>query len=201
MPEVYSFLSENTALIVHFSGTPPMPSTWHEPRTYPEDLRNVIRGGAMGGLCCSVVRPGDDFETGGRNACGYVGVIVGLQCKHALVAVDPEDCGSYCNERGFREVAKPTDITVQGLQKTLTDRNSWNEWVVRDYEVLGIFFVKPYLVWRELAAGTSAEVPTSPDAISSTFPEQRSFTFSSEGILQFSGGHYTQVPHSKIYCP
>ncbi len=181
--DVYSFLSENTALIVHFSGVPPMSRTWEDPRPYPEDLQNVIRGGAMGGICCSVVCAGDDFTTNNRNACGNVGVIVGLQCKHSLVAVDPTDCGSSCNKGGFREVNRPSDITVPALQKTLTERSGWNEWVVRDYVVLGIFFIEPYLVWRDAGCGNSAEVASSPEEISSTFPGQRSFTFGSNRDL------------------
>jgi hypothetical protein len=197
--EVHSFLANEVALIVHFSGTPPMPSTWNSPLAYPEDLRTVIHGGAMGGICCSVVRPGDNFGAGVRRACGCVGVIVGLQCKHSLVAVDPDDCGSFCNERGFREVQEPRDITVPELQRTLVERGAWNEWVVRDYNVLGIFFAAPFEVWREKAPALMEDALTSPEEITSTFPGQRIFTFGATGILQFKDGNYTPVPHLEIY--
>jgi hypothetical protein len=105
--DVYSFLRSERALIVHFSGAPPMSDPTDDQVFYPDDLQNVIRGGAMGGICCSVVRPGDCFDhyRDDRHACGSVGVIIGLQNDQSLIGVDPSDCGSMRDEHGNREMS------------------------------------------------------------------------------------------------
>jgi hypothetical protein len=201
--DVYSFLRSERALIVHFSGTPPMPSGIHQPVYYPEDLRAVIRGDAMGGICCSVVRPGDcfDYYRDDRHACGSVGLIIGLQNEQSIIGVDPSDCGSSRNEQGLREMSHPRDITLEALQQTMTERDGWNEWVIRDYVVLGIFVGQPCMIWREDGAGNTGGVCTLAPEIQATFPEQRLLTFGHhDGIAQYAGtAERTSVAHAELY--
>src|SRR5262249_11671848 len=140
--EVYEFLRSRNAFIVHFSGTPKGSGGG---KWFPNDLRHVIEGRAMGGLSSSLVRPGDNFRGFKRNATGSIGVILGLQSKASLVAVDPSDCGSIEDEQGNRTVQNERDITMEDLARTLDARavGDYNEWIIRNYDLLGIFAVPP----------------------------------------------------------
>jgi hypothetical protein len=144
--DVYKFLGQHNALIVHFSGTPKGGGS-NFYYLYPEDLKNVVAKGALSGVCCSVVRPNDEFERQDANATGCIGVVLGLRNKNSLVAADPHDCGSFV-EDGIRKVANERDLTTDDLEKTLADRppGDYNEWVIRDYVVRGIFAARPYRV-------------------------------------------------------
>jgi hypothetical protein len=57
--DVYGFLRRRDALIIHSSG--PKGSEARPERLFPADLRNVIAGGAMGGLSCCVMGARDNF--------------------------------------------------------------------------------------------------------------------------------------------
>ena len=109
--EVYAFLRQKSALIVHFSGTPKGGGSDFD-FLYPDDLKNVIALQAPGGVSCSTVMPGDEFADLGRaNATGCIGTVLGFQSRDSLVSVDPHDCGSYV-ENGVRLVPNERDLTV-----------------------------------------------------------------------------------------
>lgn len=97
LADVHQFLRKHNALIVHFSGAPKGGGIERN-SMFPNDLEHVVEGRAMGGLSCSVVRPGDVFHGFERNATGCIGVVLDLQSKDSLVAVDPHDCGSIEDE-------------------------------------------------------------------------------------------------------
>jgi len=120
--EVYAFLRERNALIVHFSGTPKGAGSNFD-HLYPADLQSVIAGVAMGGLSCSVVCPGDEFEDlDSANATGCIGVVLGLRSGESLVAVDPHDCGSMVGDGNIREARPMPEITVATMERTLNER-------------------------------------------------------------------------------
>ncbi len=210
--QVYEFLGRHRALLVHFSGTPKGAGSNFE-HLYPADLQSVIKHDAASGVSCSAVRPGDefdDFET--ANATGCIGVVLGLQNKHSLVGADPHDCGSRM-EGGVRKVFKERDITIDDLEETFTKRpsGSYNEWVIKDYVVLGIFAAPPFRV-------SVLKVPDYPDDVppwlrdSTPIPgfEQASVaqlirTFPGLPIFSFRDGKIVSltekgpVKHSDIY--
>ena len=193
--DIYKFLESQNALIVHFSGAPPMPSTGNPSQLhYPEDLQNVMNEGAMGGICRSAVRPGDTFGYGTVHACGCVGVVIGLKGEHSLLGVCTDDLGTFCDAQGVRQVPDPKVVTLTDLEWTFSERESWNEWVVRDYTVLGLFLVKPYVVWKD-----SAELEIEPAVIRSTFTGHRYFTFQGNNIHKFEGEKLLTIHHSEIY--
>lgn len=145
--EVHAFLRKHNGLIVHFSGAPKGAGKERgSAHLFPADLRHVINGCAMGGLSCSVVRPGDIFHGFKRNATGCIGVVLDLKADASLVAADPQDCGSSEDEHGNRRVDNERDISFEDLERTFRDRlvDGYNEWVVRDYVVRGIFAMKPF---------------------------------------------------------
>ena len=81
IPSVHDVLREHRALVVHFSSVPPLDNTEHY---FPDDLRHALQNPNMpGGLCCSVVKPGDTPE----NAFGTVGLIFDLSNIDSLIAV------------------------------------------------------------------------------------------------------------------
>jgi hypothetical protein len=131
---------------VHFSGTPKGAGKERgSSHLFPGDLNHVLQGFAIGGLSCSVVWPGDKFSGFDRNATGSIGVVVGFRTDQSLVAAHSEDCGSM-EESGIRIVERERDIDLVDLRRTLDFRTSYNEWVIRDYVVLGLFAATPFEV-------------------------------------------------------
>lgn len=212
--EVYDFLRCYNALIVHFSGDP-KGAGWNRPNhMFPVDLQHVITGNAMGGVSCSVVKPGDNFHTfGKRNALGTVGVILGFQSKQSLVAASHEDCGSYLDEIGRRQVIEK-DIAINDLELTLSQRVHYNEWVVRDYKVLGIFVALPITV-SEMGMPEGAEdvpeavmggeqvisVPKTVEAVGKLLSDADIYTFNHGGIYQLKVKQWVSVDHKNLYIP
>jgi hypothetical protein len=212
--DVYAFLRKRTALIVHFSGAPKGSGVERgSTHLFPADLLHVINRHARGGLSCSVVRPGDVFHGFERNATGCVGVVLGLQSKDSLIAADPTDCGSIEDESGIRSVAKEQDITMTDLARTLDERTGYNEWVIRDYVVLGRFQVPP----REVSILSVFEFPDDMpeylrddtpipdirvvgiDELSKTFAMLTIYTFAGGRICRQVGNDIVPVDHSEIY--
>jgi hypothetical protein len=209
--EVYKFLHERNALIVHFSGTPKGAGKERgSSHLFPCDLHHVLRGLAMGGLSCSVVWPGDKFAGFDRNATGSIGVVVGFRTDQSLVAAHSGDCGSI-EVSGIRIVEHERDIDLADLRKTLDLRTSYNEWVIRDYEVLGIFAATPFEVSVLEIPPYPPEMPdflrdnvpvpniaelTESDLIG-TFTEYPIYTFGQTDIHSLR--EHSPICHSEIY--
>src|SRR5271156_175752 len=114
--DVHEVLHTRKGLIVHFSGAPGAGVT---PIRYPDDLRNVIAGGAMSGVSCSVVMPEDIFSgTGERNAYGTVGTILDLRNGQSLATATRGDGGSPWNGEGDRQFNE-RDLTIEQVEATL----------------------------------------------------------------------------------
>lgn len=135
--EIYEFLNKVSGLVVHFSGCPK--GIGRENNLYPDDLNKIINGHVHGGLSCSLVIPGDNFSADKvtNEAIGAIGVIVGFD-EDGLVAVSPSDCGSYEGDDGVRKIFEK-DIKIEDLKSSLTERQNYNEWVIKQNNVLGIF--------------------------------------------------------------
>lgn len=214
LAEVHEFLRRHNALIVHFSGAPKGSGIERDGHHFPEDLNHVLKGAAMGGLSCSVVVPSDVFHGFDRNATGCVGVVLGLRTKDSLVAVDPGDCGSMEDEEtGIREVMSERDITVADLGRTLSEREGYNEWVVKDYVVLGIFAVPPLEVSIMKPPEYPPDVPMEmrdltpiphivripPEEMTGMFAEQAMYSFIKNAIHCRREGRFYPVAHFEIY--
>src|SRR6185295_14284490 len=99
------------------------------------------------------VRPGDNFHGINRNATGCIGVIVRPRSPDSIVDVGHSDVGSGEDEDGNRDASGARDISIEELRSTLDRRVYYNEWVVKDYEVLGILAVEPFEVWGKKSLG------------------------------------------------
>ncbi|MFM0218117.1 hypothetical protein [Paraburkholderia caledonica] len=213
--DIYSLLRTGNSLIVHFSGIAPGTGNPSERLYYPHDLRNVVSGGAMGGVSCSVIGPGDTIgQLECDNATGCIGVVLGLQSPSSLLDVHVGDGGSSVQPDGNRR-PNPQPLSLIDVQGTLTGRRlgTYNEWVIGDYKVLGIFVADPYMV-RAIAdipvpPGVPATILGSPSVpgiryetipdIQRDFPDQRVFSFNLSGIRQLEGRQWIDAPHNTIY--
>jgi hypothetical protein len=211
--DVHAFLRKYKALVVHFSGAP-KGSGKGRGYFFPSDLRHVIEGNAMGGISCSVVIPGDVFSGPDANATGSIGVVVDLRTPASLVGADASDLGSFEDENGNRTILHEAELTVADLEDTLTGRGKgeYNEWVVRDFTVLGIFAASPFEVSKQQRITYHDETPDylnrddlhiisapiDPHSLETTFPGQPIFAFHEGDIVRIDG-HRRKVAHSDIY--
>lgn len=204
--EVLSFLANNNALIVHFSGTPK--GVGMSDKYYPEDLQDVLHGKAQGGLSCSVVKPGDEFHSSNRNTTGSVGVVIKPTTPESIIAVSHSDLGSYIKD-GVRHSGPEVDISTKDLEDSLTLRdNSYNEWSVRNFEVLGLFLAEPAEIWarpEKLCFNCSSRdahghtKSISVVEVANQFGNRPIYKFSTNEIYKWDSNQWTPIQHSAIY--
>ena len=208
LDEVRSFLVRHRALVVHCSGTPK--GVGPGPGAYPKDLKNFWFGHAQGGISCSVVKPGDQFHGDVRHSTGSVGLVIALIGANSLVAVAAHDAGSSV-VNGARVFAEEVDMGAADLELSLTARGDcYNEWVVRDFKVIGVFVAEPAMTWQEVQMSMPPELAISPQPvgqevsiplsqIAADFKELPIYTFSEGEILQWVATGWSPVVHSNIY--
>lgn len=179
--EVHKVLNAWGGIIVHFSGVPSGTSTGLNLQ-FPDDLNHVLTGNAQGGISCSTVRPGDTFEGPQRNSWGCVGVIVRGRTPWSLAGVDAHDCGSRMEPDGFRWcIHADTDLNLEEVVRSLDERSviDCNEWVMRDYDVLGVLFQPPFTI-------SSRKQFAAPKEIAAAFLEWPWFTITRDGLHQLT---------------
>ncbi|MFM0292241.1 hypothetical protein P0D68_03710 [Paraburkholderia sp. RL17-380-BIE-A] len=214
--DIYSLLRTSNSLIVHFSGIAPGTGNPGERLYYPDDLRNVVTGGAMGGVSCSVISPGDIFgqTENNNNATGCVGVVLGLLSPSSLLDVHAGDGGSTVLPNGQRD-ANPKSLNLTDLQETITGRHrgTYNEWVVGNYKVLGIFIAAPCMVRAIVDIPAPPGVPANIlgnsrgpgicyetiNDVQRDFPDQRIFRFNVREIQEVNSSVWVHAPHNTIY--
>ena len=79
---------------------------------------------------------------------GSIGVIVGVASAQSLIAAHLRDCGSReetVNGQTVRTVECERALSIADLDKTIVERDGYNEWVVRQPSVLGIFVQGPFV--------------------------------------------------------
>jgi hypothetical protein len=149
----------------------------------------------MGGLSCCVMGAHDNFD---KHSWGSIGVVLGFKSKESLVAADPHDCGSIedlIDGKIVRTVQREKDLSVTDLESTMDKRTEHNEWVVRDYVVLGIFAHPPCIV--DEATGQSRHIRF--QELLDLFSGQPIFSFK-DGLI-YRLGPNEPVNHSDIYQP
>lgn len=213
--EVNRVLRRHNALIVHFSGAPKGSGKMRDNHLYPNDLLHAINNPAQCQLSCSLVVPSDNFSGFARNATGCIGVILGLKSNQSILAAFADDCGSAEDENGSRCVPNQPTLTPACLENTITDRarGSYNEWIVKDYIVLGIFAVAPFEV---MSLDLPMHLPEVPDclkddkpieiikntnllAVSDQFNDQHIFGFENQKLCKWVDGKPEPCLHEEIY--
>ena len=212
--EIYSVLEQNNALIVHFSGAPKGSGKYRHDHIYPKDLLHVINCYAQGGVSCSTVMPTDNFHGRDRNATGCIGVVLGLKNDCSVTSAAPNDVGSIESRNGIRE-AQGQIINIAAINASISDRqkNEYNEWVVRDYFVIGVLAVPPFEVMKLRTPVFPPDMPeyfidstpqpeinqTTLTQVESFFPNNRIFTFCDGSIFEYKSGTTQPCKHGDIY--
>src|SRR5665811_892053 len=177
--DVEQLLRQYDALLIHFSG--PEGDELRSERQFPNDLLNAIDNPKMELSCC-VVRATDHFDT---HSWGCIGLVLRLKNDKSLIAADRHDCGSReeKDDKGdIRRMVDPRhlkDLSLGDLEVTITERTGHNEWVVKDYNVLGIFVHPP---------GTAGDRRYRPSEVRELFPGQRIFGFQKGSIIECNSG-------------
>lgn len=139
--DIHSFLNGKRGLVVHFSGCSKGAGLGR--KLFPEDLKDVLSGNILGALSCSVVIPGDDHssEPTQRDALGSIGLILDVDGSN-LSAISHMDAGSHVDEI-INRLSEVKDLTINDLEKPLSNRITYNEWVIKPYDIKGIFIFNP----------------------------------------------------------
>jgi len=117
-----------------------------------------------------------------------------------LVAADPHDCGSLEEEIEGKlvrtvPVQKRKDLSLEDLEATLTQRTSYNEWIVKDYTVLGIFAHPPCIA--DDVAGLPRRITL--EELVQHFPGQPIFSFKDGSIYRLRPPPSAPIDPSEIY--
>ena len=212
---VYDVLREHQALLVHFSGCPKGAGAEREDHLYPHDLQSVLDGKAHSGLSCSTVMPRDCFGGFDRNATGCVGALLGLQSGDSLKAVSAGDCGSALIA-GVREIGLADTVTLDSVVRSISNRKPghYNEWIVANYEVLGLFAAAPFEVsalcrmpaipdapvQSQEAELIAASRQTNIEEVANTFPGSTIVSFHNGRLVMWIDGRSREIAHSDLYC-
>lgn len=114
---------------------------------------------------------------------------------------------------GNRIVEKKEPITFDSIENSLNNRESYNEWVVKDFKVLGIFAAKPFEVSVLKDIEYPVEVPDylksdTPDPIIETvkfevliqtFHNSPIYMFDNSQIVRYEMGQKKTICHAEIY--
>ena len=145
--EVRSLLGSREGLIVHFSTSPSMHK---EDAYYPHDLQTALTNPCCKtkGLSCSVVTPHDIFDGDSPFVPGYVGIILDPRSRRSIVSCSTHDGGDCRNlQTGMVEgELEHVDISADLLCETIDGRTGYNNWLVKDFTVLGILALPPFKV-------------------------------------------------------
>jgi hypothetical protein len=185
--ELSDYLAAKGAVVVHLSHHAVMD---RERPIFPEDMLRAIDKRAEFNLSCVVVWPGY-----GMPLPGSVGVIFKPLCENVVSAAN-SDSGSTMLADGS-DGSGGFPLSPETLASTF---NVWignyNEWRVRDAEVLGIFVADPpnILVKKEIVLNVDWHEFTDVGATSilldevfAAFPHHSIFTMGSAGLIMISG--------------
>lgn len=215
LSDIHRVLAAHSALIVHFSGTPKGSGSNFE-YLFPYDLEEVIAGRSQTGISCSTVMPGDEFrDLSSPNATGCIGVILIPLAPGSVLDAHPTDCGSYM-EDGVRKVPHARDMTTSDFEATISGRvnGDYNEWVIANYKVIGLFAAEPYRVSAPVKIDYPDDMPDylrtddttlgfeckSLEEIETLFPELPIYAFSGGGVVQRAGSAWVSVTHGTLYA-
>jgi len=122
--------------------------------------------------------------------------------------VSPHDAGSQV-ENGVRTVKNEDTIQVPDLERSLLERGDrYNEWVLRNFVVVGLFIAVPATTWQSIpmpmpdgmqAVNIDQEVCVSVSEIAAKFDLLPIFTFSEHEVLRLIADEWHSVAHSEIY--
>lgn len=146
--DVRSLLSSHEGLIVHFSTSPSMHA--QPDGHYPSDLHTALTSACCrnGGLSCSIVTPSDPFTGDAPFVPGYIGIILDPKGSHSIVSCSTVDGGDIRDLKSCTVTGElqNIDLYLDDLEGTITERSAYNNWLVKDYDILGVLALPPFRV-------------------------------------------------------
>jgi hypothetical protein len=187
--DVHAFLCKHNALIVHFSGVPKMAGASTD--LYPLNLKKVISCNGAWDLSASAIRPGDVFAPDPAVAsasAGSLGIILAPRNSTSVKYVHYDDGGTIYDPQTGRRSWLPNHPapSVQQMEDSFGRRTRYNEWIISDYEVKGLFTFRP--IWLT----PTQTIPL--QRVVSDFPEMKVYTYSFDELIEI-----TSASHSNLY--
>jgi hypothetical protein len=183
---IRNFLRSRKALLVHFSTT----KARCVKTGFPEDLHRAI---ALRGvpLSFATITVGDVTPFGwwpGTGAEGAIGLLVDLHPSSVVESVSPSLDGRSFGENNTATGLIETVPTAQSCADSIDRRVTSNEWLVRDYVPIGIYFIPPIVVHR--AVRIDGEWQYEDELLNrkqamSYFPDQRFFSHNDRDFFEF----------------
>jgi hypothetical protein len=182
---IRQFLRSRRALLVHFSTTRARSAELG----FPEDLKRAM--GLRGvSLSFSTITVGDITPYGwgsGTGAEGAIGIAVDLRSRSVVESVSPSgDQGAFGEDNSANGFGVPP--TPESCADSIDRRVTSNEWRVRDYVPIGIYFIPPIVIRRVFQVNGEwdyeDELLNRKQAMSH-FPDQRFFTHNHRDFFEF----------------
>jgi hypothetical protein len=195
---IRSFLRERQALLVHFSTL----MSNHPGVVFPDDLRQAA-GLADVPLSFSTIMAGDvgpyqrpDMDPADANAGGSIGIIVDIPSNDSVVTVGANDDGTSFDPSTGEIISGGYAPTSESCARSIDERTTSNEWLVRGYRTVGIFVFGPIFV-RHFSGG---EGRIDRDAAFACFPQFRIFSVLGGQFVEFDRGtgRWTPISYDAI---
>lgn len=203
--DVRALLKSHKGLIVHFSTSPSMHA---EPDgRYPDDLHTALSSACCrnGGLSCSVVTPSDPFIGDTPFVPGYIGIILDIISGQSIISCSKFDCGDSRDLRSCTVMGElqNDDLSIDDLGRTITERTGYNNWLVKNYEVLGILALPPFQVeiinHHELIGPVRGSSRIDIRQVASEFPGLSTYTVSDGQYCAFQDGDLVKINYDDIW--
>jgi hypothetical protein len=195
---IRSFLRERQAILVHFSTL----MSNHPGLVFPDDLRQAA-GLADVPLSFSTIMARDvgpyqrpDMHPADANAGGSIGIIGDIPSNDSVVTVGANDDGTSFNPSTGEIISGGYAPTPESCARSIDERTTSNEWLVRGYRAVGIFAFGPIFVRRFF--GGEGEVDR--DAAFACFPQFRIFSVHGGQFVEFDrvAGRWNPVSYDTI---
>jgi len=202
---VRALLKSHEGLIVHFSTSPSMHAELDG--HYPDDLHTAVNSACCrnGGLSCSVVTPSDPFIGDTRFVPGYIGIILDPINSQSIISCSAFDGGDIRDPRSCTVMGElqDVDLSVDDLGRTITERDGYNNWLVKNYEVLGILALPPFEVeiinHHECTGPVRWPSCTDIGQVASEFPSLPTYTVADSQYWEFRGGNLVKIDYDDIW--
>jgi hypothetical protein len=192
-----TYLGTRELLLVHFSTV----MTSHDDLFFPEDLRRALTLKGVP-LAFSTIQIGDtNPHRGGRGGAeGSIGIIIDRGPGMIIHSVSPGDSGS----NPFGSLGKLP--TAGNCASSINLCQTSNEWVIEDYQPVGIFLLRPLLARQPVKIDgidepVPMEVPIDERQVIAAFPGQRIFSADAQSFFEWRShaNQWTAIRYWRIF--
>jgi hypothetical protein len=124
------------------------------------------------------------------NAAGSIGIVVDIPSDDCVITVGANDDGTSCNPQTAEIISGGFAPSPESCARSIDERTSSNEWLVRGFRPVAIFAFVPIWV-RHPEAG---EVPLNRDLAFGQFPGCRIFSALEGRFVEFDRGTGEWMP-------